>query len=277
VPHLGDVIHDYLIAHKAQYVEPFLGGAAMAAYLGWPYAILGDAIEDLVNLYHTVQDSPAELAWVLSGYAVRGVDKDAYLQIRDLRPEGKIQRAARMVYLNRLNFNGLWRVNKKGVYNVPYGDAGYRASVVNRRSRDAITSLFPHKGKFEALSDALSGASILHTDFQNTISYAAHGGERALIYVDPPYHGVYDSYTAEGFSEEDQERLAEELYYAHKRGADIIFHNANTDLIQYLYKDWLEVIPVDEKRPIAADPSSRQAAPCIVATTRPELLRAFTS
>jgi len=275
VPLLGDAIHNYLVEHQAQYVEPFLGGAAMAGYIGWHDSILADAIPELVSLYTIVRDKPAELAWVLSGYAVRGVDKEAYLGIRDLRPDCEIQKAARMVYLNRLSFNGLWRVNKKGKFNVPYGDAGYRASVVNRRSRDAITSLFPHKGKFEHLSDALQGASILHSDFENTLSYVQD--KPALIYVDPPYHETYDSYTAAGFTEEDQERLAESLWYAHDRGADIIFHNANTPLIQYLYSDWMEVIPVDEKRPVAADPSSRERAPCVIATTKSELLKKITT
>lgn len=268
----GDILFDYVQDKDATYVEPFLGGASMAAYLGCRTAVLGDAVEDLIDLYRIIRDSPAELAWAISAYAVRGVDKEAYLSVRKERPEEPLQRAARMVYLNRLSFNGLYRVNKKGKFNVPYGDQVYRQSVVKRKSRDAITSLFPHKGKFEALSAALQGASLLHDDFADTLSHAAQDGSPALVYVDPPYDGTYDSYTAEGFSEDDQVRLAEALWHAHDRGADILLHNSNTELIRGLYGEWMTVVEFDEKRTVAADPSSRDRAPCVIATTNPDFL-----
>ncbi|MDP2607275.1 MAG: Dam family site-specific DNA-(adenine-N6)-methyltransferase [Deltaproteobacteria bacterium] len=248
--YLGPAFHNYLSTGK-QYVEPFLGSAAMAAYLGHHNAILTDVIPDLIEFYECVQRDPARLAWALSVYATYGVDKAAYLQVRDDHPEDKLFRAARVVYLNRLSFNGLWRVNKSGKHNVPY-----RESAIKRKS-------------FEALSQSLQGADLACLDFAPVIGIAEPG---ALIYADPPYHGVYDSYTAEGFSEFDQERLAMALWEAHTRGCKVVLHNSNTELIQHLYSDWLTVVPVDERRSIAADPSSRDHAKCVVATNDVELL-----
>jgi len=253
----GDVFFEYLSQRDAHYVEPFLGGASMAAYLGWHTAILGDAIEDLIDLYRAARDRPGELAGELSAYAARGVDKDTYLAVRSDRPADPLTRAARMVYLNRLSFNGLYRVNRSGKFNVPYGDQ---------------SGALPAKDRFESLGAALRGASLLHGDFVDTLEHAAQDGSPALVYVDPPYDGTFDSYTAERFSEDDQVRLAEALWEAHQRGADIVLHNSNTDLILDLYGEWMTVIPFDEKRTVAADASSRDAAPCIIATTNPDFL-----
>lgn len=272
VKHLGEPFRDYLATSDAAYIEPFLGSAAMAAALAPEVALLSDAIPDLISLYRCLQNRPGELAWALSAYATYGIDEAAYYAVRDQRPEDLLYQAARMIYLNRLSFNGLYRVNRKGAHNVPYGDAGYRPSVVGRKSRDAIGSLFPHKGKLEALGAALRGAVLLCQDFAYTVAQAPDG---ALIYADPPYHGVYDSYTAEGFSEADHIRLATALWHAHARGCKIVLHNSKTELIQYLYGDWLEVLPIDEKRPIAADPSKRERAKCVIASNHSAFLSAF--
>jgi DNA adenine methylase len=270
LPVASDGIRGYLEKSGGNYFEPFLGGAAMALSLGLPDMILSDAIEELVEFYETVRDDPADVAWMLSAYAIEGVDKENYLRVRDYRPSTRGSRAARLLYLNRLCFNGVYRVNKGGTFNVPYGDQAYRESVIKRKSRDAIGSLFPHKGKIEAVSEALREATICCVDFELVIEEA---GANDLLYVDPPYDEGYSSYTAKKFTKADQERLAEALYYAHKRGAAIIAHNANTEDVNYWYHEWMTMRSVDERRAINSDTANRDGAPCVVATNVPELLQ----
>jgi DNA adenine methylase len=270
LPVAAEGIRKYLQKTGRVYFEPFVGGGAMAFSLGSAYMTISDAIEELVEFYQTVRDEPALVAWQLSAYAIEGVDKENYLRIRDLEPETAVCRAARMLYLNRLGFNGLYRVNKSGKFNVPYGDQVYRASVVKRKSRDAIGSLFPHKGKIEAVSEALRKAFIVCNDFEPVIKEAGAGD---LIYADPPYDGVFGAYTAQNFSKDDQERLAVALYEASERGAAIIAHNANTKDVWYWYHEWMTVIPVGERRIINSDAKNRGAASCVVVTNVPELLQ----
>lgn len=269
LPIAAEGIDAYLEKSGGCYFEPFVGGGAMALRLGRASMVLSDAIEELMGFYETVRDKPAKVAWQLSAYAIQGVDKENYLRVRDHEPKTDHGRAARMLYLNRLGFNGLYRVNKSGKFNVPYGDQVYRQSVVKRKSRDAIGSLFPHKGKIEAVSEALRTALIGSCDFQTAIGEAGAGD---LIYVDPPYDGTYSSYTAQSFSRDDQERLAVALYEASLRGAAIIAHNSNTEDVNYWYHEWMAVLPVNERRPINSDATNRSGAPCVVATNVPELL-----
>lgn len=250
------------LEHGGRYLEPFLGGGAVALHLGiGERMILNDAIAELVVFYRTVRDEPARVAWALSAYACRGVDEAAYYSVRDERPTDPIFVAARMLYLNRLGFNGLYRVNVKGEFNVPYGKQPYRESVVNRKSADAVTSLFPHKGKIEAVSDALRGARLLHGDFERVIDAA---GADDVVYADPPYDGTYNSYNAQGFTESDQRRLAKVLKRARYRGARVLTSNSDTPLVRELYS-WAELLDTKEGRPINADVANRGKAPCVLA------------
>ena len=215
-----------------------------------------------MNLYEQVRDEPALVAWALSSLAINGVDKDNYYCVRDMEPEpGTIMSAARMLFLNRLCFNGVYRVNSKGKFNVPYADDKYRESMVKRKSRDAITSLFPHKGKLEAVSQALANAEIMCGDFEHAIAKAGRGD---LVYADPPYDGTYASYTTPRFDESDQERLAEHLYLANQRGAHILVSNSDTKLIRYLYGEWTEIMETEERRQINRDGDGRGPVGCVL-------------
>ncbi len=260
---IADPILEHLTETGGRFIEPFLGGGAVALHLGLPNMIVNDAIEELIDFYRIVRDEPALVAWSLSALAIQGVEKDNYYVVRDMDPATlKPQMAAaRMLYLNRLGFNGVYRVNKAGGFNVPYGKDKYRESAIKRKSRDAIMSLFPHKGKIEAVSRALATTHILCGDFEPVIARAQAGD---LIYNDPPYCGTYDSYTAMGFTEADQERLAVELYRANQRGVTILLSNADTDLIRYLYDEWAEILPTTERRSINADTGGRDRVACVL-------------
>jgi DNA adenine methylase len=271
IPVAAEGITNYLDYTGGVYYEPFLGGGAMALFLERPKAMLNDALAELIELYQACRTSPGKLAWQLSAFAIEGVEKDNYLRIRAMHDlDTPLKRAARMLYLNRLGYNGLYRVNRGGKFNVPYGDQVYRLSVIERRSRDAITSLFPHKGKLEAVSRAFRGAELWSGDFEDNIKLAGQGD---LVYGDPPYDETFSSYTAQRFSEADQERLAEALYRAHQRGAEIILHNSNTEKVRYWYHEWTTMIPTKERRPINRDGENRDGAPCVIATTCPDLLK----
>lgn len=273
------------LAAGGRYFEPFTGGASVALWLGSHAPLAGsldrmmltDVLTPLVEFYTVVRDDPGGLAWTLSGLASPGVTKEDYLRVRDMRPETALGRAARLLYLNRLGFNGLYRENKSGDFNVPYGDAGYRASAVGRCSRDAIESLFPNLEKFHMVSRALKPALIGQSDFEAAIDCASAGD---IVYTDPPYDGTFESYSSGGFGPGDQARLAAALARAAARGATIVTHNALTPLVQDLYH-WATVLQVQEKRSIAAQGDKRGRAPCCVAvadadpTFKAEIMRAL--
>lgn len=256
-------IHETLERTGGRYIEPFLGGGAIALDLALgERMILSDFNVELMNLYRTVRDEPALVAWALSALACGGVDKAAYLYVRGMRPEKPEFQAARMVYLNRLGFNGLYRVNQSGEFNVPYAEQKYRESTVKARSRDAVTSLFPHKGKFEAVSDAFKGSTLLSGDFARVMRIAGKGD---VVYCDPPYDGTYAGYTPDGFNESDQTRLAVLAHAAWQRGAHVMVSNANTPLIRDIYGDFASIMTTKETRTINSNTNDRKKkASCLL-------------
>lgn len=247
------------------FVEPFAGSAAMLLAVRPTRAVLGDVLESLMEFYQVVRDTPGELAWGLSALAIQGVDKENYYRVRDMRPETPVQRAARFFFLNRTGFNGLYRENKSGVFNVPWGDATYRKSVIGRSARDAIEALFPNREKIDLVSQVLQKAELYCGDFATLIEGTGQGD---LIFADCPYSGTFANYAKGGFDDADQERLAVSLAEAHLRGAVIVAHNAATEHVSYLYEEWADCILVNEKRSIAANGSKREAAPCVVAVSK---------
>ena len=259
---IADPVLDQLSNTGGRYIEPFFGGGAVGLYLGLPNMVINDSIIELVDFYQTVRDEPAKVAWALSSLAILGVDEENYYRVRAIDPGAVApeMRAARMLYLNRLGFNGLYRVNKSGKFNVPYGKQNYRESVVKRKSRDAITSLFPHKGKIEAVSRALATTTICLGDFENVIACAVKGD---VVYCDPPYDGTFNSYTEDGFGDRDQVRLAVSVYQAARRGATVMISNSDTARIRELYS-WAEIMTTSESRTINADGGGRKPVPCVL-------------
>lgn len=261
VPTLAPIIEDYLDDTGGTYVEPFFGGGAMGLALGRKMFV-SDVVEPLVEFFQTVQQNPGGLAWNLSSLAILGVDEESYYRVRDMRPDTPVGRAARFFYLNRIGFNGIYRENKSGAYNVPYGGAVYRKSMVGRSARDAIESLFPNREKIQQVSIALQRAEIACCDFRQVLP-ALNGLD--LAFLDPPYDGVYDGYSKGGFGPDDQEALAVEAFYAFERGASIVSTNADTERIRYLYGEWATIVPVKEQRRISAPKATeRPRAPCVL-------------
>lgn len=275
---MGPQIEAHLQETGGVLIDPFFGGGALPLWYGGPM-IISDACRHIMEMYELIRDDPGLVAWTLSAVAIYGVedteieggvDRAAFERIKAWRPTDPVHRAARVLYLNRLGFNGLWRVNKSGAFNVPYADAKYRPSVIGRSARDKITSLFPNKEKFHKVAKALADAEIYRCDFEPVIELADASD---LLFVDPPYDGGgYDQYTAERFGDEDQERLAEAILDADDRGAAIIAFNRDTGFVRDLY-DGFDFIETQEKRQINSDTTKRKTrAPCVIITNRPELI-----
>lgn len=268
VPYLAPGIYRKLAVTGGRYIEPFLGGGALALDLGLPGMILGDACEPLCAMYQTVVAHPMPVAWALSTLATQGVDEKTYYHVRDARPRAPILAAARFIYLNRLGYNGLYRENTKGEYNVPYGDQVHRKSATTRADAGLVDTLFPSGGKLMALARTFATADLDFGDFAATLSYARAGD---VIFADPPYMGVFGSYTARGFPPADQARLAFALREAHEHGAIIVATNADHPEIRALYA-WAHVMSTAEARAISQDGANRQRAQTLLITTGMEIL-----
>lgn len=229
IPELLDRIPNRkaLESGEARYIEPFIGGGALffrlrSLFPSMP-ATINDFNPELANLYWVIQQAPDTLARELSegGYEA---DPDVFRQIRALdRAErwpatcSDIKRAARFLYLNKTAFNGLWRVNAKGQFNVPYGH--YKAVTL------------PDVALLRAYSVALNGAEILHGDFEDAVTGSAKTGD--LVYFDPPYAPIsetsaFTSYTKDGFGDDMQHRLASLLQRLSEQGTHWMLSNSDT-------------------------------------------------
>ena len=249
VKEFGDDVFSLVVKKGGRYIEPFLGGGAMALHLGLKDMVLGDCESDLIMAYQIIRDEPTQLSTLLSLLEEHhGSGKETYYQVRDTEAKSMVEIAARLIYLNRLCWNGVYRKNAKGEFNVPYGNK---------------EKTMPTLEQIVEVSRTISHSELYAADFEKLIGEAREGD---VIYVDPPYDGVFSDYTSKGFDAHDQERLAEALYDAHKRGASFIAHNSDTDLVRYLYGEWTEVNPIEEKRPINSKGGERGGVPCVLIT-----------
>lgn len=203
------------------YFEPFMGSACMFFSIRPTKAVLADKNEELVNLFKVMKAKPHVLHGLLAQHAIAHGDA-YYYEVRDETPSTSVDRAARTLYLNRACFNGIYRVNKQGIFNVPKG------------SKETILM---DTDDFAATARALKCATILASDFEPVIDQAKRGD---LVFADPPYtvrhnHNGFIKYNEQLFSWSDQERLAACLARAKKRGAKVIATNANHESIQELF------------------------------------------
>lgn len=224
-------------AISGTYYEPFLGGGAAFFGLQPENAVLADLNPDLIHVYKTIRASPAALHQRLAVHQSQH-DKRHYYQTRASRPSGAVDRAARILYLNRTCFNGIWRVNLRGEFNVPIGT---KTTVV-------------FKGEsFRDIARSLEGVSLLAQDFEKTILKARLGD---VVYADPPYTVAHNyngflKYNDEIFSWSDQVRLRDALKGAAERGARVLVSNANHESIRKLYGEFDQVREVSRYSVIA--------------------------
>lgn len=196
------------------YYEPFLGAGSLFFLIEPPNAVLADSNLELIETYRAVRDDPKAILRHLANFDP--MDRDAYYRIRDSNVPDRFQSAARFIYLNRACWNGLYRVNSQGKFNVPYGAPS--------------TSNIVDDGVLLACSAALSrpGVVLLHSDFQATVETSSAND---LVFLDPPYvtghnnNGFID-YNEKLFSWADQQRLAQMASELHRLGQHVLVTNA---------------------------------------------------
>lgn len=213
---------DLLPRSYDKYIEPFLGSGAVFFYLRPKQAILGDSNTELIETYRTLKDDWKLVDRYLKEHH-RKHSNDYYYRMRSFSPRSFASRAARFIYLNRTCWNGLYRVNLKGNFNVPVGTK---------------TSVIFKDDCFEKVSKALQGVEFQATDFEVIIDRATKGD---LVFVDPPYtvrhnNNAFIKYNEKLFSWSDQVRLFKALKRAKNRGAKIIGTNAYHRSIINMYK-----------------------------------------
>lgn len=210
------------------YFEPFLGGGALFFHLvarrGPQAAVLSDINSDLVDTYLGVRDKVDHVVDCLREHADRH-RRDHYYQIRDQEMDGKdlAPRAARLIYLNRTCYNGLYRQSRRGRFNVPMG----------RYLKPTICD----EPLLRAASAALAPVELLCAPFHQVLRRAA-GGD--LVYMDPPYIPVsatasFTSYHRDGFKEEDQRRLARLFKELAAARVHVLLSNSDTEMVHEIY------------------------------------------
>lgn len=233
------------------YIEPFVGGGALFFDVAPKNAILADSNIELINLYKVVASNVEELIQSLKKYKY---DKEMYYKVRAQIPEkmDNVDRAARMIYLNRTGFNGLYRVNKQGRFNVPFG----------RYKNPKILD----EDNLRATSKLLKKATIIHDDYLNVLNEFAQPGD--FIFLDPPYMPIseysdFKRYTKEQFNEEDQKKLADEVMRLYNMGCYVMMTNSNHPLIHELYSNY-NIQVFDTKRMINSKSDKRKGQDVVV-------------
>lgn len=211
--------------HFNRYFEPFLGGGAVFFRLLPERALLSDINEELINCYRVVRDDVESLVEELRRHRN---DRHHFYRIRaqNVATLSDVQRAARLIFLNKTCFNGLYRVNSKGQFNVPFGR--YK----NPRICDAANLL--------AVSRVLCSASMVCAPFEVALIEAGKGD---FVYLDPPYQPIsatskFTGYTRGAFGYEDQVRLAATFKDLHKRGCLLMLSNSDSPVVRDLYADF---------------------------------------
>ena len=213
---------DFVIPDKiGAYFEPFLGGGSVFFYLQPEFGVVSDKNPELINFYEIVRDYPLKMKEEIERHQTLH-NKEHYYRIRELEPQCVLERAARFLYLNRACWNGLYRVNRKGRFNVPIGT----------KQKIAFES-----DDFEVVSKLLKQIELRCADFEEVISEAS---ENDFVFVDPPYtvkHNLngFIKYNDEMFSWQDQERLQRSVERAANRGCYVTVTNADHDSVKSLY------------------------------------------
>ena len=238
-----------------RYIEPFLGAGSVYFHLAPDEAVLGDLNPELVIAYTGIKENAQEVLLLLQKHHLMHCHEH-YYSVRDNIPASLAAQAARIIYLNRTCFNGIYRVNRQGRFNVPIGD---RKQVI--RDTD----------DFEAIAGLLAGSRLCHSDFEPLVDEARVGD---LVFLDPPYtvrhnRNGFIKYNENLFSWDDQERLAKAATRAVERGAQIVVTNAFHGTVRALYsKDLFSFKKVNRYSAISAATDSRKHFEELVITSK---------
>src|SRR5574344_1753051 len=215
-----DKLKEYAPIEFNTYYEPFVGGGALLFELSPKTAVINDYNKELINVYECVRD------------------ENKFNKTADYK------RAARTIYLNKACFNGLYRVNSKNEFNVPFGKK-LKVNTYDGQNLGIIHSYFN-----------FNDVKMLSVDFEEAVKDAKKGD---FVYFDPPYDSdtdTFTSYTEDGFGKEEQKRLAKVFKELSDRGCYVMLSNHNTKLINELYKDF-NIHVIEAKRNINANGKKR--------------------
>lgn len=247
---LGDLLPK-VPASYGRYIEPFIGGGALFFALQPENAVIADSNPELINMYREVADHVDDVIEVLKKYENTS---EMFYEVRaqDWTQLSKAEAAARTIFLNKTCFNGLYRVNKKGQFNVPYGK--YK----NPKICD-VDGLY-------AASEALKKAEIICGDYLLVLEHYAQPGD--FVFLDPPYlpiseYSDFKRYTKEQFYEEDHVELAKMVMTLHERGCTVVLTNSNHPLVHELYAPFT-IDVIQTKRHISCNGNTRKGEDIIV-------------
>ena len=247
---LGDLLPKVPKSY-GRYIEPFFGGGAMFFALQPENAIIADSNPELINMYRQVAENVDEVISCLKKYENTS---EMFYAVReqDWMCLPKAEAAARTIFLNRTCFNGLYRVNKQGKFNVPYG------KYVNPKICD--------EEGLKAASKALKKADILCGDYLLVLEHYAEAGD--FVFLDPPYlpiseYADFKRYTKEQFYEEDHVELAKMIMRLQERGCHVVLTNSNHPLVHELYAPFT-IDVIQTKRHISCNGSTRKGEDVIV-------------
>ncbi len=225
-------IDKYLPSEYSTYYEPFVGGGAVLFYLQPKKAVINDSSEELINVYRVIRDNLDELVEDLKGYVnseecfydVRSWDRNEI----EYAKLSKIKRASRIIFLNKTCYNGLFRVNRTGQFNAPFGN-NKNPNIVN-------------EPVLRAVSNYLNNADVCVEcgDFEKSLKNIKKG---AFVYLDPPYDPVsgsanFTGYDKGGFDKKEQERLKEVCDRLDKKAVKFLLSNSATEFIKELYREY---------------------------------------
>jgi len=208
------------------YIEPFLGSGSVFFHLQPQNALLADANKELITTYRALRNRNRKVEALLKDYHQQH-SEEFYYFMRKQTPSKQEEIAARMIYLNRTCWNGLYRVNLSGKFNVPKGTK---------------KNVLLDTDDFRATAKLLRRSAVAHSDFEAIVDAAQ---EDDFVFVDPPYtvkHNLngFVKYNEKLFSWDDQVRLKHAIDRATKRGAKVLLTNANHDSILDLYKNYVQ-------------------------------------
>ena len=245
------------------FYEPFVGGGAVMLHLGnhkskmyveGARLHINDMNPDLICTYQVIQNEVEELILQLEILS-KDLSQDKYYEIRAQQNLEGIERAARFIYLNKTGFNGLWRVNSKGHYNVPWGQ------LKNPTIFEPET--------LRSVAQRLVGARITHTEYSSAVNSAVAND---VVYFDPPYiplstSSSFSQYAMADFGLMEQNQLAETIAILKSKSVDVILSNSDTELSREIFGSVMNLYQIDASRAIAAKASSRGSVKEIIGTT----------